>query len=135
MYQQNLGPFHRLHSPSARIFPYTTNDIGTSRLFTVPHSSSAHCSFNSMIPEINASNMKFYPDQSSSISAHSSPSSGPDTPNQNDFNLEFGVPYQLGQPSSVNSMTDALCPNGEISIDRQTSPISPVKISFIRRSF
>ena len=56
-----------------------------------------------------------------------SPSSNPGTPYQNEFNgsAEFGVPYQHGQPSSVGSLTDALCPSGE-SIDRQFNPASPV---------
>ena len=54
-----------------------------------------------------------------------SPSSNPSTPYQNEFNAEFGVPYQHGQPSSVGSLTDALCPSGE-TIDRQFTPASPV---------
>lgn len=52
-----------------------------------------------------------------------SPSSNPSTPYQGEY-TDFGVPYNHGQPSSVNSLTDALCPNGEI-IDRQTTPGPP----------
>ena len=55
--------------------------------------------------------------------------SPPSTPYQGEFNsnTEFGVPYHHGQPSSVNSLTDALCPS-ENSIDRQLTPGPPVTI-------
>jgi hypothetical protein len=56
-----------------------------------------------------------------------SPPSNPSTPYQGEFNgnTEFGVPYQQGQPSSVNSLTDALCPSGDTT-DRQLTPGPPV---------
>jgi hypothetical protein len=56
-----------------------------------------------------------------------SPPSNPSTPYQGEFNgnAEFGVPYQQGQPSSVNSLTDALCPSGDTN-DRQMTPGPPV---------
>jgi hypothetical protein len=53
-----------------------------------------------------------------------SPPSNPSTPYQGEFN-EFGVPYHHGQPSSVNSLTDALCPSGDTA-DRQLTPGPPV---------
>jgi hypothetical protein len=58
-----------------------------------------------------------------------SPPSNPSTPYQGEFNgnTEFGVPYQHGQPSSVNSLTDALCPSGDTN-DRQLTPGPPVEI-------
>lgn len=58
-----------------------------------------------------------------------SPPSNPSTPYQGEFNgnTEFGVPYHHGQPSSVNSLTDALCPSGDLN-DRQLTPGPPVKI-------
>ena len=61
---------------------------------------------------------------------YTSPSSNPSTPYQGEFNgnTEFGVPYHHGQPSSVNSLTDALCPS-ENSIDRQLTPGPPVSLS------
>jgi hypothetical protein len=58
-------------------------------------------------------------------------SSNPSTPHQGEFN-EFGVSYQNGQPSSVNSLTDALCPNGD-TIDRQMTPGPPVCLNFYSR--
>jgi len=60
-----------------------------------------------------------------------SPSSNPSTPYQGEY-ADFGVPYQHGQPSSVNSLTDALCPSGE-TIDRQTTPGPPVHFLFIKK--
>jgi hypothetical protein len=63
-----------------------------------------------------------------------SPLSNPGTPHQilsnGDFNngtAEFGVPYHHGAPGSVNSLTDALCPNGGgDTTDRQMTPGPPV---------
>jgi hypothetical protein len=59
-----------------------------------------------------------------------SPPSNPSTPYQGEFNgnTEFGVPYQQGQPSSVNSLTDALCPSADTT-DRQLTPGPPVNFS------
>lgn len=54
-----------------------------------------------------------------------SPPSNPSTPYQGEFNADFGVPYHQGQPSSVNSLTDALCPGGDAA-DRQLTPGPPV---------
>ena len=58
-----------------------------------------------------------------------SPPSNPSTPYQGEFNgnTEFGVPYHPGQPSSVNSLTDALCPSGDTT-DRQLTPGPPVSL-------
>jgi len=53
-----------------------------------------------------------------------SPPSNPSTPYQGEY-TEFGVPYHHGQPSSVNSLTDALCPSGDTA-DRQLTPGPPV---------
>ncbi|CAF0890430.1 unnamed protein product [Adineta ricciae] len=55
-----------------------------------------------------------------------SPPSNPSTPYQGEFNAnaDFGVPYHQGQPSSVNSLTDALCPSGDTA-DRQLTPGPP----------
>ncbi|CAF4393209.1 unnamed protein product, partial [Rotaria sp. Silwood2] len=55
-----------------------------------------------------------------------SPPSNPSTPHQGEFNgnTDFGVPYHQSQPSSVNSLTDALCPSGD-TIDRQMTPGPP----------
>ncbi|CAF1159396.1 unnamed protein product [Rotaria sordida] len=55
-----------------------------------------------------------------------SPPSNPSTPYQGEFNgnTDFGVPHHQSQPSSVNSLTDALCPNGD-TIDRQMTPGPP----------
>ncbi|CAF0950190.1 unnamed protein product [Rotaria sp. Silwood1] len=55
-----------------------------------------------------------------------SPPSNPSTPYQGEFNgnTEFGVPYHQSQPSSVNSLTDALCPSGD-TVDRQMTPGPP----------
>ena len=53
------------------------------------------------------------------------------TNNTGEFNgtAEFGVPYHHGAPSSVNSLTDALCPNGGLdTTDRQMTPGPPVNI-------
>lgn len=59
-----------------------------------------------------------------------SPPSNPSTPYQGEFNgnTEFGVPYHHGQPSSVNSLTDALCPSGDAN-DRQLTPGPPVSLA------
>jgi hypothetical protein len=61
-----------------------------------------------------------------------SPLSNPSTPYQlhnGEYNgtAEFGVPYHHGAPSSVNSLTDALCPSGDTT-DRQMTPGPPVNI-------
>jgi hypothetical protein len=61
-----------------------------------------------------------------------SPLSNPGTPHQllnngeyNNGAAEFGVPYHHGAPGSVNSLTDALCPSGGDTTDRQMTPGPP----------
>jgi len=65
-----------------------------------------------------------------------SPPSNPSTPYQSEFNAntEFGVPYNHGQPSSVNSLTDALCPSGDTN-DRQLTPGPPVRSKLFPKIF
>lgn len=69
-----------------------------------------------------------------------SPLSNPGTPHQilnnGEFTgtAEFGVPYHYGAPGSVNSLTDALCPSGDIA-DRQMTPGPPVNKSFFIGNF
>lgn len=69
-----------------------------------------------------------------------SPLSNPGTPHQIHNNgeytatAEFGVPYHHGAPGSVNSLTDALCPNGNGDTnDRQMTPGPPVSFFFFNK--
>lgn len=102
----------------------TTNSMGIDFDKTIISSPSYHPSLtsNSYIPAQQLTPISHeYP-------TFMSPLSNPSTPYQTEFNsnTEFGVPYHHGQPSSVNSLTDALCPS-EISIDRQLTPGPPVR--------
>lgn len=128
-YQQNSNMIK--HDPmKPQIKPKSDDSFQSSTSYY-----SSNCS-NSYIP------VQQLPPQSSSSSSTSqeyqifsnqsqifpSPPSNPSTPYQGEFNgnTDFGVPYQQSQPSSVNSLTDALCPSGGDTIDRQLTPGPPV---------
>ncbi|CAF3452440.1 unnamed protein product [Rotaria socialis] len=140
MFYQNyyqLQPSACYHQPNPNPMKHETMKIQTKSKPDEPfQSSTSHYSSNCSNTYIPVQQLQ---SQSTSMSQeyqtfsnHSqifpSPPSNPSTPYQGEYNgnttTDFGVPYHQSQPSSVNSLTDALCPSGD-TLDRQMTPGPP----------
>lgn len=124
-----MPPSHpHLAAARARAMPYSCSCI--SQGTWSPYANNNASDYHRILPEMSIVNVKPLEDP---FGSHLTPDYHPSTSNpstpyqQNELNStnEFGVPYHHGQPSSVNSLTDALCPNGDTN-DRQVTPTSPV---------
>ncbi len=123
------------YQPNSNTIKYETmkNKIKSKSEETFSSSTSYHPSIcsNSYIPaqQLPPQSSQEYSTFSNQSQIFRSPPSNPSTPYQGEFNgnTEFGVPYNQGQPSSVNSLTDALCPSGDTT-DRQMTPGPPVNL-------
>lgn len=118
--------------PSAAYYPSvypTSNPYAPAQQLPPPSSNSSIPQDHPMYTQTSPSTLSHHQSQ-----IFTSPLSNPGTPHQihsnGEFNgtAEFGVPYHHGAPGSVNSLTDALCPSGGDTTDRQMTPGPPVNI-------